>query len=130
MNAATLSLDAIQSDLNTANALHKKAIEWDEEHGLSYHLMTLVLLCSGCLPLIGYALVFRTNPHRGDSHLHYTRYKMNMNAYNKAHGKPPLPTLSELLNGKGRTPPAPKASGPTRPTKARRPTPARASQAA
>ncbi len=124
MNAATLSLDAIQSDLNTGNALRKKSDEWEKEHGWRYHLITLALLCSGCLPLIGYALVFRSNPYRGDANLYCTRWRMNIDAYNKAHGKPPLPTLSELLSGKARPDTTGQPSRPTRPAKARRPTPA------
>lgn len=129
MNAATLSREAIQSDLNTSRALQKKSNEWEEEHGLGYHFVTLALLCSGCLPLVLYAFT-RTNPYQGYANLYFTRWRMNMNAYNEVHGLPPLPTLGDLLSGKGRTPPAAKASGPTRPAQARRPTPPRATLAA
>ena len=52
MTAATLSLAAIQSDLNTGNALRKKSDEWEKEHGFGYHFVTLALFCSGCLPLM------------------------------------------------------------------------------
>ena len=118
MNAATLSLDAIQSDLNTGMALLKKSHEWEKEHGLGYHLITLALFCSGCLPLMLYAFT-RTNPYRGDANLYCTRWRMNMDAYNKAHGKPPLPTLGELLSGKARPTTTSQPSGPQRPPAAR-----------
>ena len=72
----------------------------------------------------------RTNLYRGDANLYCTRWRMNMDAYNKAHGKPPLPTLWELLSGKARPDTTGKPSGPTRPAKARRPAPDNATLAA
>ena len=129
MSATQLSLAAIQSDLNTGMALRKKSDEWEKEHGFGYHLVTLALFCSGCLPLMLYAFT-RTNPYRGDANLYCTRWRMNMDAYNKAHGKPPLPTLGELLNGKARPTTTGQPSGPTRPAKARRRGPDNATLAA
>jgi hypothetical protein len=90
-------LAAMTSDLNTASQLQKKSEEWDEEHGLGYHLVTAGMLLSGCFPLMVFALLKRFNPYKGDADVYFCRYRQTHDAIAKANG---WPTFNENIYGR------------------------------
>ncbi len=115
----------MQADLSSAALFRKKADEWDKEHGLSYHLVTIGLIMTtgifGILLALG-----RTNPYRDYAYGHYARYERTHDEIAKAHGFATSKEISRyVMSGKlpkaWKDPPA-----AMRPTKARRPAPARA----
>ena len=112
----------MESALNCAERFRKKADEWDKEHGLSYHLLTVGLILTtgifGILLALG-----RTNPHRSAAKGFSARYRMTHDEIAKAHG---LPTCKELYRyATGGTLPAAWKAQPAapRPAQARRPSP-------
>ena len=121
----------MQTDLSNSEMFRKKADEWDEAHGLKYHLVTALMVLSGCFPLMLYALSQRLNPYRGSSRGSYIQYRMSHDEIAKAHG---LPTMKELdaYHWCGKRPAAwdTLAAKAQRPAQARKPTPARAALAA
>lgn len=118
----------MQTDLSNSEMFRKKADEWDEAHGLKYHLVTVgLILTTG---LFGILLALgRTNPHRSLVTGLYARYEMKHDEIAKAHG---LPTINEIWRNAWREQrtEASARPAPTRPTQARRPAPPRATLAA
>jgi hypothetical protein len=98
-------LAAMKSDLNTAQWLQKKSEEWDEAHGLGYHLTTLALLPFATLlfPLI----MMRLNPYKGAANSHFMRYRQAHDAIAKANG---WPTFNENIYGRKARKPRPLAN--------------------
>lgn len=107
----------MMESLEQAGMFRKKADEWDKAHGLKYHLVTALMVLSGCFPLMLYALSQRLNPYRGSSRGSYIQYRMTHDEIAKAHG---LPTMKELdaYHWCGKRPAA-----WDRPTAQRKPTP-------
>lgn len=101
--ATPRQLAAMQSDLNASQKFQKKSDEWDEEHGIGYHLKTVALvvgLLPFCWPLALYFADTRRNPYKGASNAHFMRYRE---------------TSKQLLAAAKATP------APTRPAPARKP---------
>lgn len=75
MNAATpLPTPAeIDGDLKAAIRLGTLSNQWDKEHGLGYHLVTVGLILS--LGTIGLVMALgRTNPYKGGADFYMSRY--------------------------------------------------------
>lgn len=119
----------MMESLEQAGMFRKKADEWDKAHGLKYHLVTALMVLSGCFPLMLYALSQRLNPYRGSSRGSYIQYRMTHDEIAKAHGLPTMKEWRRELDRWLRTE-ASARPAPTRPAQARRPTPAHATLAA
>ena len=119
----------MQAALSSSEFFRKKADEWDKEHGFKYHLVTAAMVLSCIWPLGLYALLFRTNPYRGDAAGDFATYERKHDEIAKAHGLPTMKEWRRELDRWLRTE-ASARPAPTRPAQARRPTPAHATLAA
>ena len=109
--ATPAQLAAMQSDWNTSQMFQKKSEEWDEAHGLGYHLKTVALivgLLPFCWPLALYFADTRRNPYKGAANSYFMRYEETRKQLIKPQ------TLKQLLAAAKATP------APTRPAQSRR----------
>ena len=103
-------LAAMQSDWNTSQMFQKKSEEWDEAHGLGYHLKTVALivgLLPFCWPLALYFADTRRNPYKGAANSYFMRYRQAHDAIAKANG---WPTFNENIYGRKARKPRPLAN--------------------
>lgn len=98
----------MQAALSSAEMFGKKAAEWDKAHGLGYHLVTALMILSGCFPLMLFA-IDRFNPYRGLARSSSIEYRKTHDEIAKANG---LPTFNENIWGMKAQRPAPKARRP------------------
>lgn len=123
----------MQDALKTSEKFREKSKQWEKEHGLGYHLMTVALILT--TGLFGIALAMRRmNPYKDTAEALYNSYRDAHDEIAKANG---LPTSNEIARyvafgirpkawGSGPLPwdnPT-TAATPPRPQNARRPRPA------